>query len=111
HAQLSAGSSSPPALTVPAFGHFRSVLAQGEGQTVNAADLAAYEGAGTVPQTFTDQQPLYVGVMPNAATLTPADLDRFYKATDFGSAPGGLGAPESPRAGVQIFRDSQYGMA
>jgi acyl-homoserine lactone acylase PvdQ len=100
-----------PRLSVPTFGDFRSVLAQGEGQTVNASDLAAFEGAGTVPSTFTSQQPLYAGVMPHAATLTPADLNRFYKPTAFGSAPGGLTGPETPRAGVQVFRDRQYGMA
>ena len=38
-----AGAQPPPALAVPAFGGFRSVLAQGEGQSVTAPDLAAYE--------------------------------------------------------------------
>jgi acyl-homoserine lactone acylase PvdQ len=101
----------PPALGVPQFGHFRSVLAQGEGQTISAADLGAYEAAGTVPDSFVNQQPLYVGIMPHAATLGPADLNTYYKNTDFGSMPGGVASVESPRSGVQIFRDKRFGMA
>ncbi|HEX6461136.1 MAG TPA: penicillin acylase family protein [Thermoleophilaceae bacterium] len=101
----------PPPITVPKFGHFRAVLAQGEGQTVNAVDLAAYEATGTPPDTFTSQTPLYAGIMPHAATLKPSDLDAFYKDTDFGSMPGGVGSVEQPRAGVEIFRDKKYGMA
>ena len=62
-------------LTVPTFGQFRAVLAQGEGQTVTAPDLAAYQLTGNPPQTFTSQTPLYAGIMPHASTLTPADLD------------------------------------
>jgi acyl-homoserine lactone acylase PvdQ len=106
-----AQSPGPPALTVPVFGSFRSVLAQGEGQTVTATDLAAYEAFGTIPPSFTDQQPLYVGVMPHASTLTANDLNVYYKDTNFGSQPGGVGRFESPKAGVEIFFDRDYGMA
>jgi acyl-homoserine lactone acylase PvdQ len=102
---------SPPQLGVAQFGSFRSVLAQGEGQSISATDLAAYEANGTVPDTFVNQQPLYVGVMPAAAGLTTSDLDRFYKNTNFGSTPGGIGSVDTPRPGVQIFRDKAYGMA
>ena len=102
---------SPPALTVPSYGTFRSVLAQGEGQTVNTEALAANEAFGTIPNSFTDQQPLYVGIMPHATTLTAADLNIYYKNTDFGSMPGGVGAYESPKPGVEIYFDKTYGMA
>jgi acyl-homoserine lactone acylase PvdQ len=105
------GQPSPPALGVAQFGTFRSVLAQGEGQSISATDLAAYEAAGTVPDTFVNQQPLYVGVMPAAAGLSNGDLDRFYKNTNFGSMPGGIASVDTPRPGVQIFRDKTYGMA
>src|SRR3954466_16423401 len=54
----------PPPITAPIFGPFRSVLAQGEGQSVSLADVAANQANGTVPDTFTSQQPLYVGLMP-----------------------------------------------
>ncbi|MEA2386366.1 MAG: hypothetical protein QOJ22_540, partial [Thermoleophilaceae bacterium] len=101
----------PPALTVPVFGPFRSVLAQGEGQSVSAADLAANQADGTVPETFTNQQPLYSGIMPHAGTLGPEDLDRYYKGTDFGAMPGGVASVTEPRPGARIFRDKAFGMA
>ena len=56
-----AGAQAPPPLDVPAFGQFRSVLAQGEGQSITAADLAAYQASGEPPESFVNQQPLYVG--------------------------------------------------
>jgi acyl-homoserine lactone acylase PvdQ len=101
----------PPALTVPAFGPFRSVLAGGEGQSVSATDLAANQADGTVPDTFINQQPLYVGVMPVAGNLQPSDLDTYYKPTTFGSMPGGVASVDEPLPGAQIFRDKQFGMA
>src|SRR3954463_344718 len=101
----------PPAITAPVFGPFRSVLAQGEGQSVTASDLAANQANGTVPDTFTSQQPLYVGVMPAARHLVPADLDLYYKRTDFGQMPGDVGSYSEPRPGARIFRDNQFGMA
>jgi acyl-homoserine lactone acylase PvdQ len=95
------------------FGGFHSVLAQGEGQTVNAADLASYEGTGNPPTTFVNQQPLYVGAMPAAATLTQATLGTYYKDTDFGQMPGGIASSTSPPGdpGATIYRDSKFGMA
>lgn len=104
-------SAAPPPLDVPSLGDFRSVLAQGEGQTVNAADLAAFEATGNPPGSFVSQQPLYVDIMPRAASLTAGDLDTFYKGTNFGSMPGGTGSTETPRPGVRIYRDGQFGMA
>jgi acyl-homoserine lactone acylase PvdQ len=106
-----ASAAEPPAIGVPKLGHFRSVLAQGEGQQLNALEFAQYQASGSPPATYTNQQPLYVDIMPRATSLTPADLDVFYKPTDFGSMPGGVGATETPRPGVQIFRDAKFGMA
>ena len=101
----------PPPVTVPAFGGFRSVLAQGEGQQVNALQFASYQLSGEPPASFTSQQPLYVGVMPQAEVLVPSDLDRFYKSTQFGAMPGGVGRDYSPRPGARILRDAKFGMA
>jgi acyl-homoserine lactone acylase PvdQ len=98
-------------VSAPTFGAFRSVLAQGEGQSVNAADLASYEATGNPPDSFVNQQPLYVGIMPHAATLAAPDLDRFYKNTGFGQMPGGVASVATPRPGVRIFRDGRYAMA
>ena len=113
-AALAAPAAAPaqtPPLTVPSFGAFRSVLAQGEGQQLNALQFGQYEASGNPPATYTNQQPLYVGIMPQASSLIPADLDRFYKRTDFGTMPGGAASETSPRPGVHIFRDAGFGMA
>src|SRR4051812_47695697 len=106
-----ASAADPPAISVPKLGHFRSVLAQGEGQQVNALEFGQYQATGSPPATFTNQQPLYVDIMPRASSLTASDLDVFYKPTDFGSMPGGIGATETPRPGVTIYRDAKFGMA
>jgi hypothetical protein len=102
-----------PPLSVPSFGSFNSVLAQGEGQTINAADLAAYEASGNPPQSFVSQTPLYAGVMPVAQTLTTATIDNYYKNTAFGQMPGGVASTVSPPGdpGATIYRDASFGMA
>lgn len=117
-ALLAALATAPPAsalppLTVPVFGSFNSVLAQGEGQTINAADLASYEASGNPPQSFVSQMPLYAGVMPVAQTLTTATLDNYYKNTAFGQMPGGVASAMSPPGdpGATIYRDASYQMA
>src|SRR3954452_13333688 len=98
----------PPTITAPKVGTFRSVLAQGEGQQLNTFEFAQYEASGQPPATYTNQQPLYVDIMPRASSLTAPDLDVFYKPTDFGSMPGGVGTTETPKTGVQIFRDAKF---
>jgi hypothetical protein len=107
----SAAAQAPPAPGVPTFGAFRSVLAQGEGQSVNGAELAQYLAIGQPPDSFVNQQPLYVDIMPHASSLTPGDLDTYYKDTNFGSMPGGTGPVETPHPGVHIYRDGAYDMA
>ncbi len=107
----SAAAIAPPTYSGPLFGDFRSVLAQGEGQTANAGDVAAYVGAGTVPPSFVSQQPLYVGGVQFAKHTSAADLDRYYKGTNFGSMPGGVASLVTPRLGVRIYRDRDFGMA
>src|SRR3954468_4638023 len=106
-----ASAAEPPPVTTAKVGHFRSVLAQGEGQQLNALEFGQYQATGQPPAAYTSQQPLYVDIMPRASSLTPGDLDVFYKPTDFGSMPGGVGTTESPRPGVQIFRDANFRMA
>ena len=105
--------SSLPPLRVPVMGSFNSVLAQGEGQTVNAPQLAAYESTHRPPQSFISQNPLYAGVMPVAGSLRTATIDRYYKDTDFGQMPGGIASAVSPPGdpGATIYRDSRFGMA
>jgi len=110
-APASASAQGTPPIDVPIFGQFRSVLAQGEGQSVTASDFAQYEATGQPPESFVSQQPLYVDIMPHAGSLTPSDLDTYYKDTNFGSMPGGVASTETPLPGVHIYRDATYGMA
>ncbi|MFL5824386.1 MAG: penicillin acylase family protein [Solirubrobacteraceae bacterium] len=102
-----------PPLKVPGLGSFNSVLAQGEGQTVNAFQLASYEQSGAAPRSFVSQTPLYAGVMPVAGRLTTSTIHRYYKDTDFGQMPGGVGAAVSPPGdpGATIYRDKRFDMA
>jgi acyl-homoserine lactone acylase PvdQ len=106
-----AAAQQPPPLSVPALEGFSSVLAQGEGESIEAPELLANQANGDLPATFTNQQPLYVDIMPRAATLGPEDIGRFYKDIRFGSMPGGIGSTTTPRPGVRIFRDARFGMA
>src|SRR6059058_2093341 len=110
-APVTASAAVPTTVSAPTFPGFRSVLAQGEGQSVNGVDLAAYEASGNPPPTFVNQQPLYVKIMPHAATLQPPDLDRYYKNTTFGRMPGGIKSSSSPDPDATIYRDARFGMA
>jgi acyl-homoserine lactone acylase PvdQ len=102
-----------PGLTVPVFGSFNSVLAQGEGQTVNGPKLAQYEASGNPPKSFVSQQRLYAGVMPVAGRLSTATIDHYYKDTDFGQMPGGVASTIVPPgdSGATISLDGRYQMA
>src|SRR3954453_18888257 len=107
-------SAAAPAAAAPApaadpahVGAFHSVLGVGQGQTVDAGDLAANQASGAPPPTFVNQLAMYSGVSRVASTLTAATLDKGWKDSGFKpqSAPG---AVESPRAGVTIVRDPAY---
>jgi acyl-homoserine lactone acylase PvdQ len=106
-----AAAQQPPPIAVPTFEGFNSVLAQGEGESIEADELAANQANGDLPDTFTNQQPLYVDIMPRAATLGPEDIAKYYKDTRFGSMPGGIASTTTPRPGVTIYRDARFGIA
>src|SRR3954465_11542626 len=96
----------PPPPYVSDAGGFRSVLAYGEGQTVNALDLAQYELTGTPPDSFVSQAGLYnAGVDPRHAT--DATLDHYFHSSSFTppDAPGS--STEHPKDGVTIARDNK----
>src|SRR5437763_15753381 len=92
----------------PDSGGFHSVLAYGEGQTVNAADLAAYEASGQPPQTFVNQVSLYNRVITRQPR-DDADLVNYYKNSSF-SVPTGsdVGSTETPTNGAVVIRDKSY---
>ena len=53
-ASASATDPPPAPLGVPALGGFRSVLAQGEGQQLNALQFGQYQLTGQPPATYTN---------------------------------------------------------
>jgi acyl-homoserine lactone acylase PvdQ len=91
-------------------GGFRNVLPPGEAGTDNALQLALFQAAGTVPPHFTDQQPLYDGLLFASPTLTHDDVAKYFKDATFGVRDGDVESTESPRAGVIIVRDKAYGV-
>ena len=78
---------------------FRNVLPAGQGETVNAGELAAAQASGEPPATFSDQNGMYTGLVGAAPRLRAADLDRFFKPETFG-APAQVSSEVSPRPGV-----------
>ena len=88
------------------FGGFRNVLPAGQGQTIDAGALVAFQADGTRPDSFTDQLSLYTDLMYAAPTLQPADLDRYFKSAGFGASD--VSETVSPRPGVTILRDAEY---
>jgi len=91
-------------------GGFRNVLPPGEAGTDNALQLALFQAAGTVPPHFTDQQPLYDGLLFASPTLTHDDVAKYFKDATFGVRDGDVESTESPRPGVIIVRDKSYGV-
>jgi len=89
------------------YGGFRDVLAAGQGQDVNALQLAQYELTNQPPASFVDQLPLYSGLLYAEPTLGPADLDKYFKDESFGIPSGQMVSNESPEPGLVIERD-QY---
>ena len=95
------------ALAAPAAAKptFRNVLPAGQGETVNAAELAQSQASGQPPATFTSQNPLYTGLVGAAPALKPRDLKKYFKPEGFGIAPGDVVSESTPRPGVRIARD------
>jgi acyl-homoserine lactone acylase PvdQ len=121
----------------PIYNGFHSVLAFGEGESTSAADLAAFETAGTVPPADTNQLHQYEGLEQAWPGFASAQLDQYYKNSSFtpkpspaalggllGQLPGGLGgtlggvlggalpasqtSAEQPEDGVTIVRSPPY---
>jgi acyl-homoserine lactone acylase PvdQ len=120
-----AGAAPAAAQTPQIFTGFHSVLAFGEGENTSDQDLAGFEAAGTAPAADLNQDQQYEGLEQAWPGFTTADLDRYYKDSDFEPPPspstlsgilGTLGTAvtgsspgvETPEAGVTIVRDSTY---
>lgn len=92
-------------------GGFMNILPPGQGQSVNAAEIAAFLGGGTRPPHDDDQLQMYDDLVQGAPGLTgPAQLGQHFKDATFGARPGEVDRTYSPRDDVTIVRDSGFGV-
>ena len=90
-------------------GGFYSVLGVGQGQTVNAVDLAQSQLTGKPPPSFVNQLDMYSGVSRGADGLTVDTLTDYWKHSSFRTPEeDNGGGTEMPRAGVTIVRDARF---
>src|SRR3954449_2909306 len=102
----------PAAHAAGAFGDhggFYSVLALGQGETVNAAEFAQSQLTGNPPPSFVNQFDMYSGVSRAADGLTLDTLTDYWKKSSFRTADeDNGGGTETPKAGVRIVRDARF---
>ena len=91
-------------------GGFRNVLPPGEAGVANAFQLAQFEANGSRPPHYDDQEPLYDGLLYASPNLTEADVPKYFKDATFGVKPEDVESTITPRAGVTIVRDKQFGI-
>src|SRR4051795_7311260 len=91
-------------------GGFRNVLPPGEAGTDNALQLAQFEGNGSRPAHWDDQQKLYENLVLASPGLTHDQIGDYFKDATFGVKPEDLASTESPKPGVTILRDRQFGV-
>ena len=91
-------------------GGFRNVLPPGSAGTADALDLAAFQADGRRPPHWDDQQPLYEGLLYASPTLKAEDIPKYFKDATFGVKPEDVESTVTPRPGVTILRDKQYGV-
>jgi acyl-homoserine lactone acylase PvdQ len=91
-------------------GGFRNVLPPGENGLVTLDEFSANGQNGALPPHFADQQPLYENLLYAGPSLTHAQIGDYFKDATFGVRPGDVASSESPRPGVTILRDRQYGV-
>src|SRR3954466_12783519 len=87
---------------------FRAILPVGQGENVNAAELAQYELTGTPPPTFVNQLAPFENLLYDAPSLTMDKLLADFPDSTMGmtNGPGPL-TTYSPRSGVTITRDAR----
>src|SRR4051812_37361361 len=107
--QRVAPGSIPPYGTDDAGG-FHNVLPPGEAGTDNVAQFAQFNATSDYPPHWTDQQPLYDGLIQGAEGLTNAKIPDYYKDATFGVKPADLESTTKPRSDVTIIRDKQFGI-
>ncbi|TML98513.1 MAG: penicillin acylase family protein [Actinobacteria bacterium] len=91
-------------------GGFRNILPPGEAGTDNAIQLAAFRANNQRPAHWMDQQPLYENLLYASPALTHDQVAAYYKDATFGVRPEDVETTETPRPGLTIIRDKQYGV-
>lgn len=105
-----AGAAQPQPYGTNDAGGFRNVLPPGEAGVANVFQLAQFEANGSYPRHYDDQESLYDGLLYASPSLTEADVPKYYKDATFGVKPEDVESTISPRPGVTIVRDKQFGI-
>jgi acyl-homoserine lactone acylase PvdQ len=86
-------------------GGFLNILPPGQGQSVNAAEIAAFLSTGSRPPHDDDQLQMYEDLVYATPGLQSSQLGQFFKDATFGVPPGEAERTYSPRDDVTIVRD------
>jgi acyl-homoserine lactone acylase PvdQ len=89
------------------YGGFRNILPPGQGQTLNAAEVAQAEASGTPPPFYDDQREMYGDLVFATPGLSAAAIDQYFKDGSFGVKSADVTRTYSPgsRAGLTVVRD------
>jgi acyl-homoserine lactone acylase PvdQ len=92
------------------YGGFRNILPPGEGTTVNAFGLAAFELNGTLPPHYDDQRLPYQNLIHATPGLRADQIGNFYKDGSFGVKPENVERTYRPdpagHPGLTVIRDN-----
>jgi acyl-homoserine lactone acylase PvdQ len=91
-------------------GGFHNVLPPGQTGHITALQLAQNQTSYAPPAHFDDQRALYNDLLYASPTLTDADVPKYFKDATFGIKPADVERTYSPRAGLTIIRDKQFGV-
>jgi len=91
-------------------GGFRNVLPPGQNGLDTFSDYLKFQSQGKLPKHWADQQPLYEDLMYASPTLTPDQVDDYFKDATFGVKKSQRASTVKPRKGVTIIRDKAYGV-
>jgi acyl-homoserine lactone acylase PvdQ len=86
-------------------GGFLNILPPGQGQSVNAAEIAAFLSTGARPPHDSDQLQMYEDLVYATPGLKASQLTDYYKDATFGVKPEDVERTYSPRDDVTIVRD------
>jgi acyl-homoserine lactone acylase PvdQ len=91
-------------------GGFLNVLPPGQAGVDNALQLGAFRASGARPLHWDDQMKLYTDLLYASPTLKHEQIGDYFKDATFGVKPADVASTESPRPGLTIVRDKQWGV-